>query len=59
MSHPIRTCSVTTGEVMVNLNDLIIRLLIMVGQAGTTAEAEAFQKIVDLLVSKRDQKHRP
>lgn len=54
MATHVRTCVVQTGEVVVNLNDLIIRLLTMANNAQTSQEAETIKKIVDYLCQRRD-----
>lgn len=54
MNHNLRTTVVNTGEVMVNLNDLIIKLIMMANDTASTSEAKAIHKIVEMLSHQRD-----
>ena len=58
MSTPVRTCVVQTGEVMINVNDLIINLMIQ-AENVSSQEADHIRKIIDYLVAKREKAHAP
>ena len=42
---------------MINVNDLIIRLMVMVDQATEPNEAKSIQKVIDILVHQREKEH--
>lgn len=57
MTTPTRTITATTGEVFINLNDLIIKLMIWSDHSMSSHEISALKKVIDMLVQKREKGH--
>ena len=55
----VRTTVVQTGETFINLNDLIIKLMLMADNAQDSKEADTYKRVVDYLSQKRDKAHVP
>jgi len=57
MNTPVRTHVIPTGEIFINLNDLIIKMMVLADHAKQSEEAEAIKKVIEYLVQKRDKAH--
>ena len=56
-NHKVRSSILSTNEVYVNVNDLIIKLMAMSEEIRSPEERQAITRIVDYLVDKRDKAH--
>jgi hypothetical protein len=55
---PIRTLEATTKEVYVDVNDLLIRLMMMREKESSESERKPYDKIIKLLENMRLEGHK-
>ena len=56
-THKVRSSVLSTDEVYVNINDLVIKLMAMADETHSLDERQAILRVVDYLVDKRDKVH--
>jgi len=58
MNHNIRVIEVSTKEVYIDINDLIIDLLLKMENAQNDSERKVYKELSDKLSSMRDKAHK-